>query len=64
MQDDQLDSYMNAAAGLLRLPLEPGWKPGVRENLVAVLSQAEFLAGFPLSAHAEPASRYELEDWN
>jgi hypothetical protein len=62
MQEDQLDSYMNSAAGLLGLPLEASWKQGVRENLIAVLHQADFLAGFVLSDRAEPASRYELED--
>lgn len=62
MQDDQLDSYLEAAAGLLGLPLDASWKAGVRENLKAVLYQADLVVGFTLPDHAEPAQRYELAD--
>lgn len=60
MQDEQLDSYLDAAASLLGLPLEESWRPGVRENLTAVMYQADLLAGFTFPDHAELASRYQL----
>ncbi len=60
MKDEQLDSYLDAAAGLLGLPLEAGWRPGVRENLTAVMYQAGLLAGFTFPDGAESAPRYEL----
>ncbi len=60
MQDDELESYLEAAAGLLGLPLEASWKPGTRENLRAVLYQADFLMSFTLPDRSELAPRYEL----
>lgn len=58
---DPVEAFIRAAAELLALPVEPGWIPGVRDNLLAAWALAEFVSAFPLPDGAEPAPRYDLE---
>jgi hypothetical protein len=52
---DPLDDYIDAAARLLDLPLDPAWKPAVRANLEVTLRLGALVGGFDLPDEAEPA---------
>jgi hypothetical protein len=55
---DPLDAYIDSAAALLGLPLEPEWKPAVRANLDVTLKLAALVAEKELPDDAEPAPVY------
>jgi len=52
---DALDGFIDAAAQVLALPVEPAWKPAVRFNLEVTLQAAGLFVDFPLPDDAEPA---------
>jgi hypothetical protein len=52
---DSLDAYIEAAAAMLTLNLDPAWIPTVRANLQTILGQATLVTAFELSDEAEPA---------
>jgi hypothetical protein len=52
---DPLDDYMTTCAELLRLPLDPAWRPAVRLHLDITLRLAALLEEIPLPDEAEPA---------
>ena len=52
---DALDDFMDAAARVLALPLEPSWRPAVKANLEVTLRFATLVAAFSLPDEAEPA---------
>jgi hypothetical protein len=56
---DPLDAYIDSAAALLGLPLEPGWKPAVRANLEVTLKLAALVGEKELPDDAEPAPVYQ-----
>jgi hypothetical protein len=56
---DPLDSYIDSAAALLHLPLQPEWKPAVRQNLEVTLKLAALVAEKELPDDAEPAPVYQ-----
>jgi hypothetical protein len=49
------DSFVDAAALALDLPLDPTWRPAVIMNLQVTLRQAALFAEFDLPDEAEPA---------
>ena len=53
---DDLDSYIEAAAKALALPVEDAWKPAVHANLAVSLRLARLVDEFPLPDETEPAS--------
>ena len=53
---DDLDSYIDAAAKALALPVEDAWKPAVHANLAVSLRLARLVDEFPLPDETEPAS--------
>ena len=53
--NDSLDSFIDAAARALDLPLEPEWKPAVKANLVVTLGHAALVDEFKLPEDVEPA---------
>lgn len=55
MPSDPLDSFVDAAAQVLDLPLDPAWRGAVKANLSVILSQAALFADFSLPDDAEPA---------
>jgi hypothetical protein len=57
---DKLDSYIEAAAEALDLPLDPAWKPAVKANLAVTLGHAATVAEFALPDEAEPAPIYKV----
>jgi hypothetical protein len=52
---DPLDDYIDAAARLLDLPLDPVWKPAVRGYLDVTLRLGAMVGDFELPDEAEPA---------
>jgi Protein of unknown function (DUF4089) len=50
-----LDQFIEAAAHVLALPVEPAWKGAVKANLEVTLRLAASFADFPLPDDAEPA---------
>jgi hypothetical protein len=53
--NDPLDTFIDAAAQALELPLEPAWRPAVKANLLVTLRQAALVSEFTLPDDAEPA---------
>jgi len=58
-KSDPLDAYIDSAAALLALPLEPGWKGAVRANLEITLKLAALVGEKELPDDAEPAPVYQ-----
>ena len=58
MAADHLDSYIDAVAQALALPIEEAWRPAVRANLEVSLRLAKLVDEFPLPDETEPASIY------
>jgi hypothetical protein len=52
---DPLDDFVQAAARVLALPVEPQWRAAIKANLDVNLRLAAFVAEFPLPDEAEPA---------
>jgi hypothetical protein len=53
---DNLETYIDAAAKALALPIEDAWKPAVHANLAVSLRLARLVDEFPLPDETEPAS--------
>ena len=49
------ETFIDAAAQLLELPLDPAHRPGVVLNLRRLADLAELVMSFPLPDDAEPA---------
>lgn len=58
-EENNLDDYIEAAAGALALPVEPAWKPAIKANLQVTLRLAALVAEFELADEAEPAPVFE-----
>jgi len=56
MAADPLDSYIDAVALALALPVEDAWRPAVRANLEVSLRLARMVDEFALPDETEPAS--------
>jgi Protein of unknown function (DUF4089) len=56
MVENPLDSYIDAVAKALALPLEEAWRPAVRANLEVSLRLARLVDEFRLPDETEPAS--------
>ena len=56
MAADHLDSYIDAVATALALPVEDAWRPAIRANLEVSLRLARLVDEFPLPDETEPAS--------
>lgn len=55
---DSLDTFIEAAAKALDLPVEPAWTPSIRVHLEVTLAQARLVDAFPLPDTVEPAPVY------
>jgi hypothetical protein len=58
-KSDPLDAYIDSAAALLKLPLEPEWKGAVRANLEVTMKLAALVGEKELPDDAEPAPVYQ-----
>jgi 1-carboxybiuret hydrolase subunit AtzG-like protein len=56
--DTALDSYIEAAAKALALPIEPAWTPAIAANLAVNLRLAAQVGVLELPDEAEPAPVY------
>lgn len=56
---DPLDAYIDSAAALLGLPLEPKWKGAVRASLEVTLKLAALVGEKELPDDAEPGPVYQ-----
>ncbi len=52
---DPLDGFIEAAARVLALPVEPQWLPDIKANLAVTLRAAALVAEFALPDESEPA---------
>jgi len=52
---DPLETYIDAAAQALGLPLDDTWKPAVKANLKVTLDHGKLVEAFALPDDAEPA---------
>jgi hypothetical protein len=52
---DPLDGFIDAAARMLALPVEPQWRAAIKANLEVNLRMANFVAEFALPDETEPA---------
>jgi hypothetical protein len=52
---DPLDAFIEAAARMLALPIEPPWLAAIKANLEVNLRLAAFVAEFALPDETEPA---------
>jgi Protein of unknown function (DUF4089) len=52
---DPLDGFIEAAARVLALPVEPQWLPDIKANLAVTLRAAALVADFTLPDESEPA---------
>jgi hypothetical protein len=52
---DPLATFIDAAARILRLPIEDAWRPAVAANLRVTLEHAASVEAFALADDAEPA---------
>ena len=55
----ELDTYIEAAARLLDLPLEPQWMETIRANLEVTMAHARNVEELALPDEAEPAFVFE-----
>ena len=55
MPADHLDSYIDAVATALALPVEEAWRPAVRANLEVSLRLGRLVDEFALPDETEPA---------
>ena len=58
-KSNPLDAYIESAAALLGLPLEPAWKGPIRANLEVTLKLAALVGEKELPDDAEPAAIYQ-----
>ena len=52
--DDPLNTYVDAAAKVLALPIKSEWKPRICADLATTLRIAALVNEFPLPDEAEP----------
>jgi len=55
MTDSELDGFMDAAAVMMGIAIDPAWRDSVRANLAVTLRMADLVGSFPLPDEAEPA---------
>ena len=53
--DATLDTFIEAGAKAMGIPLDPGWMPAIRANLRVTLAHGATVGGFPLPDEAEAA---------
>lgn len=58
MSPSQIETYVDAAAAALALPLAPEHRPGVLRYFGLAAEMAALVDGLPLSVHDEPAEAF------
>ncbi len=57
-KDKHLDTYIDAVAAALALPVDDAWRPAIRANLEVSLRLARLVDEFALPDETEPAPVY------
>jgi hypothetical protein len=58
LKPEALDSYIDAVALAMELPIEEAWRPAVRANLAVSLKMAQLVDEFALPDETESAAIY------
>jgi hypothetical protein len=58
-QSFDIETYVDAAAALIGLPLDPAHRPGVVLNMERIAAMAALVMAFPLPDETEPAPVYQ-----
>ena len=58
MSPQEIETYVDAAAAALKLPLSPLHRPGTLQYFALAMSMAELIAAHPLSIQDEPAEAF------
>ena len=56
MDEQEIETYVKAAAVVLALPISPDHLPGVKAYFAMAAAMAESMAAFPLGLEDEPAT--------
>jgi 1-carboxybiuret hydrolase subunit AtzG-like protein len=59
LQEETIDTLIDASAAALGLPIEPEWRAGIKANLQVSLRLGALVADFELPDEAEPAPVFE-----
>ena len=59
LQEETIDTLIDAGAAALGLPIEPEWRAGIKANLQVSLRLSALVAEFELPDEAEPAPVFE-----
>ena len=54
-----LDDFVESGTNILRLPIDPAWKPAVTGHLEVLLRLAALVTAFELPEDVEPAPVYQ-----
>jgi hypothetical protein len=57
--DKDLDTLIDVASRAIGVPVEPDWKPAIKDHLAVVLRLAAIVEQFKLPDEAEPAPVFE-----
>ncbi len=57
-----IDAFIDAGAGLLKLTIDPAWKPAIRANLETTLRLAALVTAYELPDNVELAPVYRASD--
>ncbi len=55
IDETRFDSLIDAGTALLGIPLQPEWRPAIRQHLGISLAHAAAVMAFPLPDEADPA---------
>lgn len=58
MTPEQIETYVDAAAALMALPLSAAHRPGVLRYFTLAAGFAEQVAALPLGVHDDPAEAF------
>lgn len=53
------ETYVDAAAALIEIPIDPEHRPGIVVNLERIAQMAALVMAFPLDDSVEPAPVYQ-----
>ncbi len=61
---NSISDYVDIAAELINLPIDPDYRPGVIANVEAIAEIARLVTEFPLDETVEPAAIFNPLDDN
>ena len=61
-ESKDIEAFVDAAAVLVGIPIEPEWRAGVASHLAIIMANAELVAEADCTAATEPAPVYKVDD--